>query len=154
MGVKLACLCLCLAAGVFAQSKTGAPVKTTLCDMVKHPQDFNGKLVQFRATIESGVMDLPSGVADESCSAELPFFTPDDQHLAALLKNKEFHKLQKDLQKTPLVQATITGRWFEHLPANKPEYRLVLDSVGEVLAKRVKPPARGAPTALHPFQSW
>jgi hypothetical protein len=132
------CLGLCLTRGAFAQTATDSPVKTTLCEIVKRPEYFNGKVVQFRATVESGVMDLPSGVADESCSAELPFFAPDDQHLAALLKNKKFRKLQKDLAKTPLVQATVTGR-FEHLPAKKPDSLLVLESVGEVVAKPAKP---------------
>ena len=135
-----ACLCLyaCVTRGALAQTKTDAPVKTTLCEIVKRPEYFNGKLVQFRATVESGVMDLPSGMADESCSAEVPFFAPDDQHLAMLLKSKKFRKLQKDLAKTPLVQATVTGR-FEHMPAKKPESLLVLESVGEVEAKRTKP---------------
>lgn len=134
------------APGAVAQTKTDGPVKTTLCEIVKRPADFNGKAVQFRATIESGVMDLPSGASDESCSAELPFFTPDDQHLAALFKNKEFRKLQKDLEKTPMVQATITGM-FEHMPAKKPEFRLVLEAVGEVAAKRAKAPVRATPAS-------
>jgi len=136
--VACLCLCLCLTRGAFAQTKTDAPVKTTLCEIVKRPDDFNGKVVQFRATVESGVMDLPSGAADETCSAELPFFAPDDRQLAVLLKSKKFRKLQKDLAKTPLVQATVTGR-FEHLPAKKPDSLLVLESVGEVVAKPAKP---------------
>jgi hypothetical protein len=54
-----------------------------------------------------------------------------------LLKSKEFRKLQKDLEKTPLVQATVTGL-FEHLPAKKPDSLLVLEGVGEVVAKPAK----------------
>ena len=131
--------------GGCGQTKAEEPVKTTLCDIVKQPERFSGKRVQFRATIESGVMYLPSGVSDESCSADVPFFSLDDQHLAVLVKDKEFRKLTKYLTKTPLVQATVTG-WFEHRAGGeagkekKAESGLILETVEKVAMTKVRTP--------------
>jgi hypothetical protein len=38
----------------FAQVKPDEPIKTTLCDLVKQPERFNGKMVQVRATVNTG----------------------------------------------------------------------------------------------------
>jgi hypothetical protein len=115
----------------FGQMKTQEPIQTTLCEIIKQPERFNGKLVEFRAQIESGVMYLPSGVSNESCAADVPFFSIDDRHLAALVKDKEFKKLTKYLTKTSLVQATVTG-WFEHKSGEKGGSGLILESVDKV----------------------
>jgi hypothetical protein len=45
------------------------PIKTTLCELVKEPAQFNGKFVQLRATIRHGFE--VSLVVDESCSVWL-----------------------------------------------------------------------------------
>src|ERR1022692_5295409 len=60
----------------FGQAKAGDPVKTTVCEIARHPETFDGKQVQVRATVETGVEDLPAGGTDESCGAALKFFTP------------------------------------------------------------------------------
>ena len=123
----------------FAQPNTGTPVKTTLCAIVKQPEIYSGKLVQFRATVEPGVYDLPASVTDDGCGAEVKLFTPDDPHLASLLKNREFRKLVKYLPKKPVVQATITG-WFKGASVQPPGPRsgsgLLLESVAGVVALR------------------
>ena len=123
-----------------AADKPAEPVKTNLCEIVKQPAQFTGKLVRFRATIESGVMDLPSGAADEHCGAEVPFFSTDDRYFAELVKDREFRKLTKYLSQTPLVQATLTGRFEYREGGNgkKPEMGLILQSVAEVTAHKVK----------------
>jgi hypothetical protein len=54
-------LAMSLRAG-FSQLQPVEPVKTTLCALVKSPQQFNGKIVQVRAAIEGGVL------RDKSCS--------------------------------------------------------------------------------------
>lgn len=116
-----------------AQTKTGAPVKTTLCEIAKHPEAFDGKLVQVRALVESGVQDLPAAVTDDSCAAELKFYMPDDPHLAVLIKSKGFKKLIKDVKQNPVVKATVTGLFKRSLPEQKSESGLALDSVEDVV---------------------
>ena len=41
------------------QVKSDQPIKTTLCELVKEPKHFDGKMVQIRAAILTGV-DLPN----------------------------------------------------------------------------------------------
>jgi hypothetical protein len=53
----------------FGQVKTNAPIKTTLCDLVKKPERFNGKMVQVRAVVVTGFE--ASLLRDESCSADI-----------------------------------------------------------------------------------
>ena len=115
----------------------GSPIPTTLCDILRQPQQFKGKLVSLRAVIEPGVEDLPEGAADQHCHAELKFFTPDDTHLSKLLKSKEFQKLVRALKKSPRVEATISGVFQV---TDKPENRLAIESVSRVTAQpRPKP---------------
>ncbi len=131
--VVVAALVLLVSAASGSGQKPEEPVKTTLCEILRQPASFNGKLVQFRARVESGVLDLPGSAVDDTCSMELPFMSPDDQHLAGLLKDREFRKLTNYLKKTPLVQATITG-WFGVDKKSLPG--LVLESVSDVTRMR------------------
>ena len=117
----------------FGQAKAGEPVKTTVCEVARHPETFDGKLVQVRALVETGVQDLPAGVADDRCGGELKFYTPDDQHLVRLGKSKGFQKLIKDVKKNPVVEATVTGLFKRFGTDQKPDNRLALESVEDVL---------------------
>lgn len=87
--------------------------------------------------------DLPAGLSDESCGAELKFYTPDDERFARLVKSKGFRKLTKDVKKNPVVVATVTG-WFKRtVTAEKPAYGLALESVGDVVVvKQRRVPAQ------------
>jgi len=124
----------------FGQAKAGEPARTTVCEIARRPDAFDGKLVQVRATVETGVEDLPASVSDASCGAELKFYAPDDAQFARLLKSKGYRKLIKDVQKNPVVEATVTG-WFKSFgTAQKPDNRLALESVEDVT---VRPPPRG-----------
>lgn len=122
----------------FGQSKSAAPVKTTLCEIAKHPESFDGKRVQVRAIVETGVQDLPAGVGDESCGAELKFYTPDDPQFVKLAKSKGFQKLIKEVKKNPVVQATVTGLFKSSVPVAAPDQKpapgLALESVEDVMA--------------------
>ena len=118
----------------FGQAQT-EPVKTTLCEIARHPDNFKGKLVELRALVESGIEDLPAGMTDESCGAELKFLTPDDPHFARLLKSKTFRKLTKEVKRNPVVEATVTG-WLRRTGTDeKAENGLVLESVEDIVAK-------------------
>lgn len=117
----------------FEQAKAGEAVKTTVCEIATHPEIFDGKLVQVRALVETGLQDLPASVADDHCGGELKFYMPDDQHLVRLAKSKGFQKLVKDVKKNPVVEATVTG-WFKRFgTGEKPDNRLALESVGDVV---------------------
>jgi hypothetical protein len=118
------------------------PVKTTLCEIIRHPETFTDKVVQLRAVVESGVEDLPAGVADDTCGAELKFLTPDDEHFGRLLKSKAFRKLIKDVKRNPLVEATVTGTVRRVVTDQKPEPGLALDSVENVVVKALPKPPR------------
>jgi len=133
---SVAILCLGLPLSLaFWQAQAGDPVKTTVCEIARHPEAFDGKLVQVRAAVESGVEDLPAGVADETCGAELKFFTPDDPQFARLLKSKGFRKLIKEVKKNPQVEATVTG-WFKHAGTDhRPDSGLTLESVQDVAVR-------------------
>jgi len=117
----------------FGQTGAGDAVKTTVCEIAKHPDAFDGKVVQVRALVETGVQDLPAGAADDSCGGELKFFTPDDAHFARLLKSKGYRKLVKDVKKNPVVEATVTGLFKRFGTGQKPDNRLALESVEDVL---------------------
>jgi len=49
--------------------KADEPIKTTLCDLVKEPERFNGKMVEVRATVFYGFE--ASLLRDKSCSADI-----------------------------------------------------------------------------------
>ena len=53
----------------FAQVKADELIKTTLCDLVKQPERFNGKMVQVRAEFVSNFEW--TGLSVDSCSAKL-----------------------------------------------------------------------------------
>ncbi len=125
-----------------------APQKTTVCELAKNPAAFDGKLIQVRAAVDTGVQDLPSGILDESCTAAVKFYAPDDNHFARLAKSKGFQKLVKAVKKYPSVEATITGVFKSEVPAagpkDKPAPGLALESVEDVTIHH-PPRAKGRP---------
>ena len=52
------------------QSPDKSPVKATLCELMKSPEQFNGKLVQFRAEYVSKYRW--TGFVDDGCAAKIP----------------------------------------------------------------------------------
>ena len=124
---------LLLASAAFAATPAETAIEKAQAEIAKHPDAFDGKVVQVRALVETGVQDLPAGAADDSCGGELKFFTPDDAHFARLLKSKGYRKLVKDVKKNPVVEATVTGLFKRFGTGQKPDNRLALESVEDVL---------------------
>jgi len=122
----------------FGQSGQETSVKTTVCELARHPENFDGKLVAVRAMVDSGVEDLPSGLVDDTCGAHMKFVTPDDAHFAELLKSKGYRKLVKEVKKSPYVEAAVTGIFKRFGTELKPDNRFALMSVEEVTVR--KPP--------------
>lgn len=120
----------------FDQPKASEPVKTTVCEIAGHPESFDGKIVQVRAIVDTGVQDLPASVIDDNCKAELKFYSPDDRQLVRLAHSKGFQKLVKELKKNPVVQATVTGLFKRAIPNPAPDQKpipgLALESVEDV----------------------
>lgn len=134
MKAALVPLCLSLSAALGSEQVNAAePVKATVCDISRHAADFDGKLVQVRAILVTGVEDLPAGVADDRCGGELKFFAPDDSRFAQLLKSKAYHKLVKEGKRNPAVEATVTGLFKRFGTDDKPDNRLALESVENVV---------------------
>src|SRR5271157_1913042 len=128
------------------QAVAREPIETTLCELVKEPEGFNGKIVQLRAVIQTG-FEL-SVVRDDSCSASIWLTGPGVTYVMrtprstwpsiTLQRDDEYRKMQDYLNKQyrpkrgsfcvwcPLykVTARVTGR-FDHVnadpaaPANK-----------------------------------
>jgi hypothetical protein len=65
----LALCCPLIVVGVDAQTEPSEAVKTSLCELAKAPAQFNGKLVQVRATVFLGFES--SQLIDENCSARV-----------------------------------------------------------------------------------
>jgi hypothetical protein len=59
-----------LATVAFGQTNAGDPIMTTLCDIVKAPEQFNGKMVQVQVEYVSKFQW--TGLKDGSCSASVP----------------------------------------------------------------------------------
>ena len=118
----------------YAQAQGGALVKTTVCEIARHPDAFDGKLVQVRALVETGVQDLPAGSADDSCGGELKYYAPDDAQFSRLLKSKGYRKLVKETKKNPVVEATVTGLFKHFGTTEKPDNRLAVELVEDVVA--------------------
>jgi len=116
----------------FAQPRAGQPVKVEICEIARHPETYDGKLIQARALVETGLQDLPAALVDESCAAELKFYLPGDSHLSLLVKSKGFQKLVKAVKKNPVVQATVAGLFMRQVPDHKSESGLVLESVADI----------------------
>lgn len=115
-----------------SQANGGEPVQTTVCEVFKQPEIFDGKLVQVRAIVESGVDDLPAGMADDSCGADLKFFMPEDPDFGRLLKSNAFRKLIKAVKNNPVVEATVTGRFKRAAADPKSDAGLALVSVDHI----------------------
>jgi hypothetical protein len=51
----------------FAQDTSAEPLDTTVCEIVKHPLQFNGKLVRLHADAFGVLIDSPQALGDRSC---------------------------------------------------------------------------------------
>ncbi|HTS62583.1 MAG TPA: hypothetical protein VMH28_11205 [Candidatus Acidoferrales bacterium] len=111
-----------------------APIHTTLCELAASPERFQGKVVEFRATVQTGLQT--SLVRDDTCSVYMWLAGTDlaqgaearDEGKASLKEDRQYQKMRDSLDKKykpkdgsicsrcPLykVTATVVGR-FEHI---------------------------------------
>jgi hypothetical protein len=57
----------------FGQSQGDQPVKVALCEVLKSPERFNGKMVEIRAEALQIAIGLGEGLRDDACSGRLFF---------------------------------------------------------------------------------
>jgi len=86
-------------------------LNTTLCGLLKTPDQFNGQLVQLQATYESS--DERMVLIDHSCRAEI-WLNATELHEALLLDNGFMRMLELANETNSDVAATMVGR-FEHV---------------------------------------
>jgi len=58
-----------LSGALFGLTRAGEPLKTSLCELVREPERFNGKIVEIRAEFVSGFQW--AGFVDGNCSAKV-----------------------------------------------------------------------------------
>jgi hypothetical protein len=90
----------------FGQGKAGEAIKTTMCEVVTHPERFNGKLIQLQTYVASGP-DVPPGLYDRRCPPNNLLHV--DRNNKALIESKGYKDLQMYLRWTTPVEATVTG---------------------------------------------
>jgi hypothetical protein len=97
-------------AAVFGQAASGAPIKTTLCEIVKNPNLFDGKIVTLRTYIASGP-DVPPGLYDRRCPPNNLLRI--DEHLRGPVEaSSGYRELQKNLRPETPIEATVTGMFI------------------------------------------
>ncbi|MGO4883662.1 MAG: hypothetical protein ACLP59_23005 [Bryobacteraceae bacterium] len=126
-----------------AQVQADEPIKTTFCELVKHPAQFGDKMVQVRATIVTGYEGIV--IADDTCPGTIWLSVGEDRTSSAqefayidhimdirnpdrldwkplpplrtiiLKRDREFRRLDKyfDKPRKYTVSAVCTGR-FDH----------------------------------------
>jgi hypothetical protein len=120
-------------------STPSAPIKTTLCDLVKHANRSHGGYFQVRARIYPGGIDTSDGMYDTNCPTEFSVFMPDGSSLNPFDKSLDKlgdARLRQYLSRWQTVEATITGK-FElrlFLPG-KSYFTFTLLSVSDVTAR-------------------
>jgi hypothetical protein len=97
---------------VAAQAKAEPPIKTTLCDLVTHPDTYIGRVVEIRAVVEQGFE--VSLLTDRSCSARIWFDTT-----SANLDEEQYQRIESYLRNSNGL-ASVVGRfdhvgWFDRL---------------------------------------
>lgn len=98
-----------------AQAKAEPPIKTTLCELVTHPDTYITRVVEVRAVVEQGFE--VSLLTDSSCSARIWLDTT-----TANLDQEQYQRIYSYLRSSNGV-ASVVGRfdhvgWFERLKGN------------------------------------
>jgi len=97
-----------LAVAIAGATGQDTVIMTTLCEVTKQPERFDGRSIQLRAAIRPGVEDSPTVLFDASCSAVVAVVLPQkapSQHV------KEYRKLCRSMKKEQAVTATVIGRF-------------------------------------------
>lgn len=111
-----------------------APMRTTVCDLLREPEKYNGKLVEIHSLIAAD--EESSVIFDENCSGSILFLIVDKAD-----SGPEFSRLKRLLKRRSEVTALLSGT-FEHSDARIWGHQAAFDS--RLLATSVSA-ARAAP---------
>src|SRR5262244_940969 len=92
-----------------------APIKTTLCDLAEHPEQYAGKMVAVHAT-EMGKDFWIEDFASKPCSAWIQVIVVYPDRIKpspgfGLVRDDEFNKFFEEVRKGRNVDATYEGRF-------------------------------------------
>jgi hypothetical protein len=136
------CLSVCwLAILASAQNKSlqGKPISSTLCEVLAHPQNFDGKRVQFRASFisdgrEHSILTFPG------CKLGIiPFISDEREHHSDI---EAFNAAWRTGERGTLdkkITAVFTGR-FRNVPPSRRE--LEIDAITELQVTKSPAPKR------------
>ncbi len=97
-----------LAVAIAGATRQNAAIMTTLCEVTKHPERFDGRSIQLRAAISPGIEDSPTVLVDRSCSAVVAVLWPKK---APRQHAKEYRKLRRCVKREQAATATVIGRF-------------------------------------------
>jgi hypothetical protein len=103
----------------FGWGQGDAPMRTSLCELFKSPQQYSGKMVEIQATIvdfRDPSVELPSFAPHEACSAYLNTALELPQNVShkppfELVKDESFKKYEDAIRKPMRIEATLEGRF-------------------------------------------
>ena len=138
-----------------APAYSNPPIATTLCELLRQPERFHGRLVRVRAGVHPTVVDEPTVLFDRGCRATVVLVVPPDRNLT---EGRDYQMLQtyiaqygpvrinvRGKRKGPktagpmLIEVTAIGQ-FEHVLERfgRDYFRLILTSVSDVTAKPIE----------------
>lgn len=108
------------------------PIETTLCELVRAPEHYHGRVVQVRTAVHPFGVDTPTVLFDQSCSAQVRL---DPSNEPSAKGGTPSEKLNGYLMQHRVVEATVSGRFERVLVLDGDSYfRLILQSVSDVAA--------------------
>ena len=111
---------------------TNRSIKVTLCELMKEPEYFSGRLLQLRTRISPFGIDEPAVLFDRSCSAYVVLRAPNEP---AARDDGNYRMFDRYMIQHRIVEATVSGT-FEHqlVRFGKGADQFTLQSISDVVA--------------------
>ena len=121
----------CFACSSYGQSQPTEPekpVETTVCQLVAHCKRFDGKRVQFRASVISDGFEY-TALVDSECRQGIVPQTSDeaDKHPDVDAFNRALAEVKPGTAKSKQIRATFTGRFTCKPGSSSPTRRRVIE---------------------------
>jgi hypothetical protein len=136
--VPLACLglCFCVITVVEQREMDTTVVEeiepgvliVQLCDLVKNPVRYHGRLVQVRSRVVPSIIDTPIALVDSTCAAIIPLDIDSPEKV-----DQAYQGFRRYLEEWRNVEATVFGRFTLTLvPSKQPMLGFRLIRVADV----------------------
>ena len=115
-----------------------------ICDLIKDPIRYHGRLVEVHSRIAPAIIDTPDALVDLTCAASVPLYVDAPEAEKTVGAYREFRRY---LSEWRTVEATVFGR-FEMIlvPSKKPILSFRLIRVTNVTPGPAYFPKRRKPT--------